>query len=241
VKNQYFADRRDLFKYDLLLDLVERRGSQRRLTFIPMLTAGDESGEGNVTRYGRDGRRPVVYEYLRDALSSGRRDIRLLRQLMSQVDVEFMAYRDDRWFEDKTRREYFARIPIEGLESSVVFFDPDIGLQTGSPGYMRRKGAEKYLMYSELTDVWKRASHDSVVVVYQHLQKDATKRAHDVDRRLAELNRHLEAQRSWAVQSGDLAFLVLARDPDVALRIRLALDEHVRRHRLVFREVTEGQ
>jgi hypothetical protein len=40
------------------------------------------------------------------------------------------------------------------LAGSVVFFDPDIGLQTGTVGYMRGKGAEKYLLYSDIRAVW---------------------------------------------------------------------------------------
>ena len=39
MKHQYFADRRDLFKYDLLLDILAAVPSLERLTFVPMLAA----------------------------------------------------------------------------------------------------------------------------------------------------------------------------------------------------------
>jgi hypothetical protein len=42
MKNQYFADRRHLFKYDLLLDvLADVPALARRLTYVPMLTPDD--------------------------------------------------------------------------------------------------------------------------------------------------------------------------------------------------------
>ena len=46
MKNQYFADRRHLFKYDLLLDvLADVPALALRLTYVPMLTPDDPLGE----------------------------------------------------------------------------------------------------------------------------------------------------------------------------------------------------
>ena len=45
VKNQYFGDTRDLFKYDLALHCMASTGL-RRLTFIPTLTPDDGSADG---------------------------------------------------------------------------------------------------------------------------------------------------------------------------------------------------
>ncbi|MCJ2670040.1 MAG: hypothetical protein LN416_05970, partial [Candidatus Thermoplasmatota archaeon] len=51
MKNQYFGDTRDLFKYDLVLELL--LGTElRRFTFIPMLTRDEESSDGGKTDYG---------------------------------------------------------------------------------------------------------------------------------------------------------------------------------------------
>ena len=51
MKNQYFGDTRDLFKYDLALHIIEGIWSIRALTFIPMLTPDDGSrrGAGRIT------------------------------------------------------------------------------------------------------------------------------------------------------------------------------------------------
>src|SRR5262249_26862703 len=128
-------------------------------------------------------------------------------------------------------------VPTGWLAGSVVFFDPDIGLETGTTAYMRANGAEKYLFYADLCGVWASASDDSVFVVYQHLQNDATKRAADVDRRLRDLMAHLGAPYAWAVQRNDVGFLVAVRDPAVARRVKGALEIHGRQHGGVLSEV----
>jgi len=233
MKNQYFGDRRDLFKYDLLLDLVESHGS-RRLTFIPMLTPNDGSGEGGLTRYDCAGRRSLLYESLRAAVASGERNIKLLREIMPKLGVEFSPYRDAHHLEQHSRTQYFDSVPSDWLANSVIFFDPDVGLQTGRQGYMRQKGPEKYLMYSELAGVCARASGDSVVVVYQQLQRNALKHVGDIERRLKDLKLHLAAEDVWAVRQGDLAFLVVATNHSLGDRIGSTVRDHALRHGLDF-------
>jgi len=45
MKNQYFGDKRDFFKYDLSIELCERI-PLKQFTFIPMLTENDGTKEG---------------------------------------------------------------------------------------------------------------------------------------------------------------------------------------------------
>lgn len=233
MKNQYFGDRRDLFKYDLLLDLADRQ-PQPRITFIPMLTPNDDSAEGNVHAYECGARRQRLFNALQTAVRAGNRDIRLLRELIPQFGVEFLPYRDGETFDDRVREEYFSAIPSDCLANAIVFLDPDIGLQTGTFGYMRRSGIDKYLMYADLSSLAARATDDSAFVVYQHLQKDATKRANDVERRLRELSAHLGTGFVWALQWADLAFLIAVRDGRTAARIRSAVGAHADRHGLAL-------
>jgi hypothetical protein len=229
VKNQYFGDRNDLFKYELLLDLAASL-PQPRLTLVPMLTPNDGSREGNVTGYVCGERRRILFNALRAAVGSGERDIRRLRDVLPNCGVQFFPYRDAEYFDERTREDYFHSIPTDSIACAVVFFDPDIGLQTGTGGYMRRTGVDKYLMYSELVSVAARATDDGVLVVYQHLQKEATKRGGDVGGRLRDLTSHLDTPYVWAVQWADLAFLVAVRDDAVAARVADGLREHARKH-----------
>ena len=89
MKNQYFGDRRDLIKYNLLADLAGCL-PESRVVFIPMLTPNDDSGEGRLTGYRRDERRGRLVDALRDAVASGTRNIQILRHLMPTFGVRFM-------------------------------------------------------------------------------------------------------------------------------------------------------
>lgn len=50
MKNQYFGDNRDLFKYDLVHKIINARyaGLPKRFTFIPMLTENDNTKQGAI-------------------------------------------------------------------------------------------------------------------------------------------------------------------------------------------------
>ena len=89
-------------------------------------------------------------------------------------------------------------------------------------------------MYADLSSIAARATDDSVLVVYQHLQKDATKRANDVERRLREMSAHLSIGFMWALQWADLAFLISVRDDRTAARIRRVAGAHAERHGLAL-------
>ena len=232
MKNQYFGDRRDLFKYDLLLDLVTAHGANR-LTIVPMLTANDESGEGNLTHAGARQWHPRLHSFLKQCRSEGHRDIRMLREFMSSQGLILKVYRDSHLFAQGIRTRYFDDIPVDDLTRSVIFIDPDIGLESGAAAYMRRQGPEKYLQYSELLNVSERSSPESVLVVYQHLQSDGRKRRNDISDRIAQIARRL-GTRVWAVQWNDVAMIVATRSSDVAARLESSLAQYADRHRLDF-------
>ena len=136
LPNQYFGDRRDLFKNDLLLDLVE---CQQR---PPIDVHSDADAE-------RQHRRRQLHEIrvrrtaagvvrlCRQAVDSRRRDIKLLLDLLARCGAHYLPYRDGEHFQESTRLAYFEAVPTDWLARSMVFFDPDIGLQTGKVGYMR--------------------------------------------------------------------------------------------------------
>ena len=117
VKNQYFADRRDLFKYDLLLDLAECQ-SEPRLVFIPMLTPNDGTREGSVRAYECGARRRMLFDVLRAAVATGKRDIQTLRAVLPRCGVLFFPYRDAEYFQDATRKQYFDTVPSDWLARS---------------------------------------------------------------------------------------------------------------------------
>jgi hypothetical protein len=234
MKDQYFADRRDFVKYELLFDLVELRPARPKLTFIPMLTETDGTKEGSVTRYDLGKRRPQLFHFLQGALNGEKRELRQLHAFMRDSRVVFYLHSDGEYFQHDRRAEYFARLPGEELESAVVFFDPDIGLETGSVSYMRRRGLEKYLFYEDVRSVVERAPEDAIIVLYQHLQNDKTKVLADLSTRCGRLVAILGQSSLGYTKDRDVALLAFSKSQSLHYQVLALMERHSHVHGLEF-------
>jgi hypothetical protein len=175
VKNQYFGDKNDFFKFDLALTLIEKR-KLKHFTYIPMLTHDDESGQGGQTNY--DGReRPDLADFLRSRVEASDRNVKSLRSFMSRKKfkhIGYKPYRDDNPFPSGTKHEekewgkYFDRIPQSWLNRSLtlILIDPDTGLDPDPEG---RKYNDKYLTYNYLNYIYTHMKSSSLLLVYQHI------------------------------------------------------------------------
>lgn len=234
MKDQYFADRRDFVKYELLLDLIELRSARSKLTFIPMLTKADATKEGSITRYELGERRPHLFHFLQDALKSDTRKLRQLCSFMRDSGVTFYLHSDGEYFQHDQRAKYFDDVPVEKLTSAVVFFDPDIGLENSSASYMRRKGFEKYLFYEDVRSVMDRAPDDTIIVLYQHLQRNQSKRLADLSTKCNQLIAILGLRSIEYIKDHDVAFLVFSKDLSLHTQVRLLIKKHSLLHGLEF-------
>ena len=171
MKNQYFGDVRDLFKYDLLQRILKETSCSQRLTFIPMLTKYDpESSAGNKRDFDRakkDGRpgtnnkRLVEFLTKRKEIDRDKRDFTEIVEYFKSESIRVVIYKGHEYFDNMSSEEYFKNIPEELLHKSLVFVDPDIGLQI-------QKSTEKHLLYREVTDLHYRMDEDSILMIYQH-------------------------------------------------------------------------
>ena len=67
MNNKFFADKNDFFKYDLLLEVMEKSPFLKQLTFIPMLTPMDDRKGGELKDYKPGNGRMDLYEFLKNA------------------------------------------------------------------------------------------------------------------------------------------------------------------------------
>lgn len=212
MKNQYFGDKRDLFKYELLLDLLEY-SSIGRFTFVPMLTPDDGGREGQLNRTDTTVFRQSVVDFFAECRTLEKRDIANWRKFFHGNETEYFPYRDDSYYSFAGRSEYFSSIPEEYLERAVVFFDPDVGLQTGSLTYMQQRGMDKYLFLDDVASLWKRADQ-AVFVIYQHLQNDLPRRLADLVRKGDDAVRACGSKYGWFVLEADLGFVILGNNKE---------------------------
>jgi hypothetical protein len=221
MKNQYFGDRRDYFKYDVLERLAAELPEIEQLTCLWMLTPPDRTGQGAVP-FIPDPELPELTAFFRRRLDSGdARQARVgeMRGYFEDRPFGFFSYRDDREdFGSATRSEYFASIPDEALRRSVVFFDPDIGMEPG-------RATEKHLRFQELGSALARMDADSVAVVFQY-----ARRVMDFWNLMArEFMRRLNRPVAHIAEA-TLAFYVLSGSPDRRDAVRELLQRIAARH-----------
>jgi hypothetical protein len=168
MKNQYVGDVNDYVKYSLIRQLVAgTRG--RVVTVCWMLTLDDDRTDGNLRAYLTAPERfrrfdPVVFDSL----------TRISHQVPSVVAVERLGMIEGAEYfsgilgdERGPRRIYLDRFWSTVQPRSLLFFDPDNGLEVKSVPKGRRNSG-KYLYWDELAEALERGHS---VVVYQHFPR----------------------------------------------------------------------
>ncbi|EQD68516.1 hypothetical protein B1A_07306, partial [mine drainage metagenome] len=158
MKLQYFGDRRDFYKYDLLLELGRALQPPNGINVLPMLTADDGGNDGQLT--GRvSARDATLFEFLR---AGGPRQLGRVAEHFTQRGVP-LRFVSEELIRKDDRAGYFARIEDQALADSIVFLDPDTGLKSESASRLNTR----YLRYDELQTLFARMSSETVLVIYQ--------------------------------------------------------------------------
>lgn len=222
MKDQYFGDERDYFKYDLMLDLMGWLGIPR-FTNIVMLTPNDMSGQGGQTDYEPGNRRRTLYDFLRKEANGLKRDRRVvrLREYFREncPGIEYLPYRDDSsregsYLTGSTRGSYFNGIQSSDLQRAVILVDPDTGLCP--PSRLQKRDNSKWVLPSEMLELKQMMASSSVLVMIQFRGRYTWPDRLDYIRgKLGELD---------AIHNGnDPGFICLTKDPDMRSRLRECL------------------
>jgi hypothetical protein len=216
LKNEYFGDTRDLFKYDLVLELLSKNDFLERFTFIPMLTEDMQNLHGKRTNYGKakaGTQRRELIEFLRKRIAENRRNIVELEQFFRSVKlprkVDFEIYRKNEFFSHETRARYFREITERLLSRSVILVDPDIGLEVKST----RNREENYITYAEVKHLFSLMDGNSLLVIFQFIPRvERRKYFMQIGRRLKTT---LNCQAVLYVSDNQVVFFILTKDPGV--------------------------
>src|SRR5712692_8440713 len=130
MKNQYFGDKRDYFKYGLLEALATSVDSIDQLSCVWMLTPPVANNDGRkafvphpeLTR---------LTAFVQSCQANGIADVAEMKRYFGDQAFRFFSYGDgaDCYFTPMNRSDYFRDIPDLALRKSLVFFDPDNGLE----------------------------------------------------------------------------------------------------------------
>ena len=167
MKNRYFGDIHDYFKYALLRQLTGSGGASTVVCW--MLTEDDRGTGGKRTKYLEEPEKwnsfePLVFDFLRNQVLE--RKVRTV-QAIEKSDVLPNCRFYSRLLTDDSgqRQEYFDRFLGFARGAAFVFFDPDNGVEVKSVKYGRRNSS-KYLYWNEIA-LTLGANHS--LLIYQHL------------------------------------------------------------------------
>jgi hypothetical protein len=129
------------------------------------------------------------------------------------------------FFEDDDRNKYWEIFrQVLKTKNSLVFIDPDTGLETGTPSYLRKMGRDKYILNKELENINRLLDISSILMIYQHLPNN--KHIHE-ESVYKKINQAIEVSGTpfvIAYREDDLAFLFIAKDEALFLKLSNLLE-----------------
>lgn len=195
-----------------------------RFTFIPMLTAPDDTKHGERVNRSRAkagmGNKELI-DFLDGCVERGRRDIRQLKSFFEKQNIGVIIYREDGYFTHRQRREYFELIGNELLSESLVFVDPDVGLEVQRPG-------EKHIFYSEIEGLYRRMSETSILMLYQYLPR--LPHQDYLNWRCTELKDRITGDYPICIDDGEVAFFFLTREEHVEHELTHVIGDYAERY-----------
>ena len=221
MKNQYFADRKDLYKLDLALELMEKVPGLSQFVYVAMLTGRDGTAHGSDTRYRRRSRRATLHAFLRERVERGERDVGRLSDFMRGMQFRYRPFLEP--FEAPHRETYFRTVLRARLNRALILLDPDTGLE---PEGRRPGRSERHVTEDEVRAVHERMGRDSVLALIQFRDLNQTARAHfgAVTDRLGRVAR--PGRCVCFAANGNLAFLILTTSGDRAGQVTRVLDDY---------------
>jgi len=216
MKNQYFGDNRDLFKFDLAQTLTEKSQQQlNQIYYIPMLTPNTTKPDGRQTDRCRAkaGHKNVkLVEYLDNCISTGRRNIKEIKQYYHEENVKISIYQEDEYFTHAGRPAYFSQINQSLLNNSLILLDPDNGMEVKSSD-------EKHILYTEIEMLYNHMNENSVLMIFQYFpriehNKYTIQRKEDIKRCVG------KDVNVYSIADDVIVFFLIAKTPAIAENVK---------------------
>lgn len=231
----FFGDTRDLFKFDLVCHIMKAFPDLHSFTFIPMLTDKEE----------KSGRRRTATKDLGLAIKKGRagtHNRELMEELgrLQEIDddlgyfsgirsyfkkeniVADILHKDT--FSHEHRANYFEKVFERFPENSLIFLDPDTGLEVKNP-------TRRHLLFDEVTKIFGRMDHESILMIYQHIPR--VTRDGYIRKRCQGLGAATHSIPEM-ITDNEIVFFILSKNPQHRIRLCAALGEYGDRYNSVF-------
>jgi hypothetical protein len=225
VQLKYFGDNRDFFKYDLITTIFDH-SALCNYVFVPMLTAHRHDNEGKKKPTNPGDKSKELFEFINSCKYKSLKhwEIWLSPYIKSYKTLEPV---DEQFFSDEKRDAYWsAFLPLVRQKNALIFVDPDTGLETGKPWYLKKMGREKYILNHELRSLIKNIDFSSVLMLYQHLPNNKHKHFESVGKKLTQIQSADSSVHACAYREDDLAFIFIFKNALVKQEIQSLLQDY---------------
>jgi hypothetical protein len=222
MNRQFFGDTRDLFKYDLVRHIMKALLVFDSFTFIPMLTEDTEAAKGKKS----------TVKNLDKAIKAGKagsqnRDLVEHMERLQEIDDDLEYFQTigayfkkenilvdilhKHPFSHEERGRYFENIITHLPKKSLIFLDPDVGMEESKP-------SKKHLLFDEVKTIYGHMDTKSVLMIYQHFPRE--KHEGYVRRRCTELT-ELTGSCPVSITDNEIIFFFMVNND----KLRNSLEE----------------
>jgi hypothetical protein len=223
----FFGDARDLFKFDLVRHIMKAFPDLGSFTFVPMLTEeGSVSGQkktatkdlGLAQKKGRAGTRNLELMEDMGRLQEIDDDLEYFHGIQSYFKQENIIvdilHKDT--FSHEHRVNYFNKVFEKFPANSLIFLDPDTGLEVKNP-------TQRHLLFDEVRKIHDRLDNQSILMIYQHLPR--VTRAGYIKKRCGELAA-ITHTRPETITDNEIVFFILTKNPMFRTRLCAVLGDY---------------
>jgi hypothetical protein len=225
----FSGDTRDLFKFDLVRQLMREIHELERFTFVPMLTE-----EKTRTKRIKSSKKELRRELKTGSAGSLNRDLmeHLGRLQEIESDMEYFAgirsyfkkeriiidvLSEDR-FSHETRRNYFENLLEKIPAQSLIYLDPDTGLEVKNP-------TRRHLLFEEVKQIYDHMDTNSILVIYQHIPRVIRKGY--IKKRCGDLTGVIGTMPA-TITDNEIVFFILAKETALQTKICAVLGEYMK-------------
>jgi hypothetical protein len=217
---RFCGDTRDLFKFDLVRHLMKSFPELASFTFIPMLTDQDEPTKKKksattdllkAVKAGKAGSQNRSLMENMGKLQEIEDDMEYFSGIESyfrQENIIVDVLQKDR-FSHEHRANYFGKLFENFPKKSLVFLDPDTGLEVKNP-------TRRHLLFDEVKKIADHMDNTSILMIYQHFPREIRKGY--IRSRCAELS-ELTGTQPVSITDNEIVFFLLVKDQKMRRRL----------------------
>jgi alpha-acetolactate decarboxylase len=210
----FSGDTRDLFKFDLVRHIMKSFPDLNSFTFIPMLTDREaptkqkKSRKTDLRKAVRAGKAGSQNRDLMEHLGKLQEiedDMDYFEGIKSYFEKENILIdilHKDR-FSHEHRENYFRKMFEKFPQRSLIFLDPDTGLEVKNP-------TQRHLLFDELKKIMDTMDTRSILMVYQHFPRET----HEgyVQHRCSQIA-EVTGIKPVSITDNEIVFFLLAKSP----------------------------